>query len=148
MVRRLLLALLVVLTGCSDLNLEVWVYATLQEAMQAGAVERGGVPKGLPHGTTDIRVGHKLNSAAHWGTFTFPTGEADAVRGLIEPTEIHEGLDCHPPGRLEWWPRLLRTPIDFEAAKTTGLRFYRSRDGAVVYAIHWAGGKGYYWRED
>lgn len=148
MTRRAFIVLLAMVAGCSDLNLEVGVYATLPEAVQAGAVERGWVPAGLPHGTTDIKVGHKLDSTAHWGTFTFPTAEADALRGLIDPTEIHEGLDCHPPGRVEWWPRLLRTPIDFEAAKTTGLRFYRSRDGAVAYAIQWAQGKAYYWREN
>lgn len=146
--RRALLVLLVVFAGCSDLNLEVGVYATLQEATEAGAVERGWIPAGLPPGTTEIREGHKLDSVAHWGTFTFPTAEADVLRGLIDPAEIHEGLDCHPPGRLEWWPRVLRTPIDFEAAKTTGLRFYRSRNGADVYAIHWAQGRAYYWRQE
>lgn len=146
MIRRGALVLLVlVIAACSDIYLGV--YATLDEAKREGAVERGWVPAGLPSGTTDIREGHDLDTNERWGAFMFPTAQADTLRGLIDATELHAGIECDPPGRLEWWPRVLRTPIDFDAAKTTGLRFYRSRDRQLVYAIHWAQGRAYYWNE-
>jgi hypothetical protein len=60
--------------------------------------------------------------------------------------EITAGpLECDPPGRLEFWPRVLRTPIDLDKVRSTGFRLYRGRDGRQ-YAINWGQGRLYYWR--
>jgi hypothetical protein len=108
-------AALALLVACSAVRSESDVFATLQEARAAGAIERGWVPAGLPEKTTDLRDAH-VPSGTHWGLFSF-----------------------------EWWPRLLRTPIDVDTAHEIGLHLYMSRDARRVFAINWNQGKGYYW---
>ena len=41
-----------------------------------------------------------------------------------------------PPGRLEFWPRVLLSPVDVERVRSTGFRLYNGRD-ARTYAINW-----------
>ncbi len=138
-----LLAALVA-SACSDTY--VGVYATLEEARQAGAIARGWVPDGLPPSTTDIREGHDLDSAALWGTFTFPLSETARVRSLVGE-ELSAAPYCHPPGRLEWWPLALREPIDVSRLHAAGVRLYPARHGNLTYAINWAIGRAFYWKQ-
>lgn len=135
--------LTLVLVGCSDLRVKIGVYANLDEARKAGAVANGWVPDGLPPGATDLREGH-LPDGRHWGVFTFPSGDAAPLRALIG-SEVPTGtLSCEPPRRLEFWPRVLLSPVDVERVRLTGFRVYRAGDR--TYAINWGQGRAYYWR--
>jgi hypothetical protein len=103
------------------------------------------VPAALPADAADLREGH-LPDGRHWGVFTFTARDADAVRGLLGPEITATPPSCDPPGRLEWWPRLLNTPIDLEGVKSTGFRLYTERGGQRAFAINWGQGRAYYWR--
>ena len=133
-----------VLVGCSDLRVKMGIYANLDEARRAGAITSGWVPDSLPPGSADLREGH-MPDGRHWGVFSFPSAEDAAVRALLG-TEITTGtLACEPPGRLECWPRVLRSPVYVERVRSTGFRLYNGRD-ARTYAINWGQGRAYYWR--
>jgi hypothetical protein len=132
MLARRVTAMLIVLIvpGCSDLRVKEGIYANLDDAKSAGAIQAGWVPAGLPADAADLREGH-LPDGRHWGVFTFTPGDADAMRALL---------------RLEWWPRLLHTPIDLDRVKSTGFRVYTERGGQRAFAINWGQGRAYYWK--
>ena len=69
--------------GCRDTNVITESYATLQEAIDDGAVERGWVPRGLPPGAHEIREAHDLDSNRRWGLFNFPQEDAGALREIL-----------------------------------------------------------------
>ena len=94
--------------GAANLDVVTETYATLAEAQAAGAVDRGWLPRGLPPGTRELRVAHDLDSTRRWGLFNFPPEEGDALRALVGAEISFDGLACNPPGRIEWWPVLLR----------------------------------------
>lgn len=132
-----------VVAGCGGLRVQEGIYANLAEARDAGAIARGWVPQGLPSSTADLREGH-MPDGPHWGEFTFAAADGAAVRALLS-SEITAGpLNCNPPGRLEWWPRILRTPIEIDRVHTTDFQLYRGHDGSV-FAINWKTGRAYYW---
>lgn len=145
--RPVLTFLLVFVAGaCRDLDVVTESYATLEEAKNAGAIERGWVPDGLPPGTTELREAHDLDSNRHWGLFLFPQSESDALRRLLQPDEVSlAGRTIDIPGRVEWWPVLLRGRLDEEKVKSTGLRAYRSVRGDRLFLVNWQQGRGYYW---
>jgi hypothetical protein len=132
------------LAACGDLRVKMGIYANLDEARKAGALTAGWVPEGLPAGASDLREGH-LPNGRQWGAFTFPGAEEAALRALLG-AEITTGtLSCEPPGRLEFWPRVLHGPVDVERVRSTGFRLYSGRDSRT-YAINWGQGRAYYWR--
>jgi hypothetical protein len=137
-------AVLAAIAACSGVRSESDTFATVQEARAAGAIDRGWVPEGLPESATDLRDGHEP-SGTHWGRFSFPPDQAEALRAIVGAELTSSVPPCDPPGRFEWWPRMLRTPINLETAHLTGLRFYTSRDGRRTFAINWNQGQGYYW---
>jgi hypothetical protein len=139
------LLVLLVLVGCGDLRVKIGIYANLDEARKAGALAAGWVPEGLPSGASDLREGH-LPNGRHWGAFTFPGAEDGPVRALLG-TEITTGtLSCEPPGRLEFWPRVLHGAVDVERVRATGFKLYNGGRDARTYAINWGQGRAYYWR--
>lgn len=132
--------------GCRDLDVVTASYATLQEAQQAGAVERGWLPPGLPAGTFDIREAHSTDTNRRWGLFSFPPEGSSSLRRLLEPTEASlAGQVCDAPGRIEWWPVLLRGELDEERIRAAGLRPYRTTDGTLLVAVNWSQRRAYYW---
>jgi hypothetical protein len=133
--------------ACAGVRSESDVYATLAEAQAAGAVEAGWVPAGLPAETTDLRNGHTPDGS-HWGLFAFPPDRAEPLRALLG-SEITAGEPpaCDPPGRFEWWPRLLRSPMDAEKIRSAGLQAYRTADGRRTFVVNWRQGKAYYWHQ-
>ena len=134
--------------GCKNVDVLTETYATLAEAEAAGAVDRGWLPRGLPPGTRELRVAHDLDSPRRWGLFNFPPGEADALRAIMGPETPLDGLQCNPPGRIEWWPIQLRKQLDGERLKDAGLQGYSAKEGDLIFAVNWAQGRAYYWRQE
>lgn len=137
-------ALAIAVAGCESLRVQEGIYANLTEAQAAGAITHGWVPQGLPSSAADLREGH-MPDGRHWGEFTFAVADGTAVRALLTSEITAGSLECSPPGRLEWWPEILRTPIDIDRVHTTDYRLYRSHDESV-FAINWKTGRAYYWR--
>jgi len=134
--------------GCRDLDVITESYATLDEAVAAGAEARGWLPKGLPSGTRELRLAHDLDSNRRWGLFNFPPDEGDVLRRLIGPEISFDGLSPDPPRRIEWWPVLLRQQLDAERIKATGLRGYSAKETDLIFAVNWAQGRAYYWSRE
>lgn len=142
---RVALAALMVLCGCSDLRVKMEVFNTADDARRAGALSSAWMPAGIPQGASDLRSGH-LPDGRHWGVFAFQPADANTVRALTGEEITTGTVTCDPPGRLEFWPRLLRSSVDIERVRSTGFRVYRGTDGRT-YAINWGQGRAYYWRE-
>ena len=134
--------------GCKNIDVRTEAYATLAEAQAAGAVDRGWLPRGLPPGTRELRVAHDADSNRRWGLFDFPPEQGDALRTLVGPEISFDGLECNPPGRIEWWPILLRQRLDGERIKATSLQGYTAREGDLILAVNWAQGRAYYWSRE
>lgn len=141
---RLVLLTMLAIAGCSDLKVKMAVFNTADEARKGGAVTAGWVPDGVPIAATDLRAGY-MPDGRHWGVFAFRAGDDAAVRGLTREEITSGTLECRPPGRLEFWPRVLLTPVDVEQVRSTGFRIYRGVDGRT-YAINWGQGRAYYWK--
>ena len=137
------LPLLLALAGCSDLRVKMGIYQSVDEARAAGAIANRWVPDGLPSLTTDLREGH-MPDGRHWGAFSFPVTDPAPVRALLGPEITTGTMECRPPGRLDFWPRVLRSPVDVEHVRSTGFRLYTGGDR--IYAINWGQGRAYYWR--
>lgn len=132
--------------GCAGANTQTYVFATLEEARRSGAVEKGWVPEGLPPGTHDIRVAQLPGSSRHWGIVNFPRPEADGLKRLLQPDPVSlSGEHCDMPGRIEWWPGLLRGTLDDRQLAATGIQGYRARTGHLLFAVNWSQGRAYYW---
>jgi hypothetical protein len=133
-------------SACRDLEVVTASYANLGDAH--AAIEAGWIPRGLPPGSHDLREAHDLDSNRHWGLFSFPQAEAEALRSLLSREEVPVGgLSCDLPARIEWWPVLLRGPLDESRVRDTGLKAYRSRAGSLVYLVNWSQGRAYYWSD-
>ena len=141
-------ALLVTASACRDLDVVTESYATLNEAVAAGALQRGWLPGGLPAGTHEIRVAHDLDSARRWGLFNFPAAQGTALRSIVDREISLDGESCNPPRRIEWWPLLLRRNLDHGQISATGIRAYRGREGNLIFAVNWDQGRAYYWTEE
>lgn len=145
---RLAAALLagVVLGACAGPAVQTATYATLAEARTAGAIEKGWVPADLPDGAYELRAAYAIDGWERWGLFNFRPADAEALRRVLDPAEVPlNGTRMEIPGRIEWWPVILRGDLDAERIATTGLRAYRSRSGARVVAVNWNQGRAYYW---
>jgi hypothetical protein len=132
--------------ACAGIDAQTNSYATLAEARQAGAIANGWMPDGLPAGSHDIREGHVPGTRQRWGVINFPQSEDAALRALLQPEELSlDGQHCDVPGRVEWWPVILRGAIDGERLAATQLRAYRAKAGNLIVAVNWNQGRAYYW---
>jgi hypothetical protein len=137
---------LAVAAACSGINSQTNSFATLTEARQAGAIAQGWIPEGLPGGSYDLRAAHVPGTRQRWGIVNFPQPEADSLRALLRAEEISvDGLNAHTPGRIEWWPVVLRGNLDNRRIAATGLRNYQAKEGDLIFAVNWAQGRAYYW---
>lgn len=138
--------LLILATACSGIDAQTNAFATLEEARKAGAIANGWIPDGLPPGTHDIREGHVPGTPERWGIVNFPPSQEAALRALLQPEEIPvTGQRCEVPGRIEWWPVILRGTLDAERIAATQLRLYRARQSDVLFAVNWSQGRAYFW---
>lgn len=137
---------LIAAAACSTIDAQTNSFATLAEAVEAGAIAKGWMPAGLPPGSHDIRQGHVPGTPRRWGIIEFPQSENAALRALLEPRELPiDGQRCEIPGRVEWWPVILRGTLDGERLASTQLRAYRAREGNLIFAVNWNQGRAYFW---
>jgi hypothetical protein len=146
--RAAALAVLLIAAACRDLDVVTETYATLAEANAAGATDRGWLPKGLPAGAYEIRIAHDLDSNRRWGLFNFPRAEAEALRATLAEEISLADKTCSAPGRIEWWPVLLRDRLDHERIAATGLKAYSARASDLIVAVNWNQGRAYYWTKE
>ena len=133
--------------ACTSLNSQTYSFATLDEARAAGAMANGWVPEGLPASSHDIRIAQVPNTTQHWGIIDFPHTEEDSLRRLLRSDETSlDGEHCDMPGRIEWWPVVLRGTLDGASVAATGLHGYHSKSGDLLFAVNWKQGRAYYWR--
>ena len=136
------------LAACAGIQSQTNSFATLSEARQAGAIANGWIPEGLPPGSHDIREGHVPGTSQRWGLFEFPNTEASMLRALIEPQEIPaDGVGSDIPARIEWWPVMLRGPLDGPRLAATGTHVYRAKTGGLMFAVNWNQARAYYWSQ-
>ena len=143
---RLIVAVALIAAACSGIDAQTHAYATLAEAAEAGAITNGWIPPGLPPGSHDIREGHVPGTPQRWGIIEFPASENGTLRALLEPDELPlDGQRCEIPGRVEWWPVILRGTLNGERIASTQLRAYRAREGNLIFAVNWNQGRAYFW---
>jgi hypothetical protein len=138
----LLLAVAVTL-ACGDLRVKLVVFNSVDDARADGAIAAGWVPEAIPASASDLRIGY-MPDGRHWGVFAFRSADEPGVRGLARDEITSGTLTLDPPGRLEFWPRILRSSSTVEQVRSTGFRLYRGADGRT-YAINWGQGRVYYW---
>jgi len=139
-------ALIAFAAACSGVNSQTNSFATLAEARQAGAIAQGWIPDGLPSSSHDIREAHLPGTRQRWGIINFSQAEADSLRALLNADEISlDGQRADAPGRIEWWPIVLRGDLQGDRIAATGIRGYRSKDGQLLFAVNWNQGRAYYW---
>ena len=134
--------------ACADSSVHTATYATLAEARQAGAIDKGWVPGELPGQAYELRAAYDLDDAnRRWGLFNFRAEDHDALRAILAPGDVSiAGVVMDIPPRIEWWPVQLRGRLDEERILATGLQAHRSRDGSLIFLVNWKQGRGYYWR--
>jgi hypothetical protein len=132
--------------ACRNVDVDTESYATLAEAREAGAIDRGWMPTELPQGASDIRIAHDLRSKRRWGLFNFSETDVPALQALLQRDELSlEGQTLDVPGRIEWWPVQLRGSLDATRIHNTGLRAFRAHQGGLVFAVNWNQRRAYYW---
>ncbi len=140
------LVALCLFAGCAGLNSQTYAFATLDEARQAGAISSGWIPEGLPASSHDIRVAQLPGTPQHWGIINFARSDEGSLRALLQPGEVSlTGERCEMPGRIEWWPVILRGELDGNRLAATGLHGYRATSGHRLFAVNWDQGRAYYW---
>lgn len=147
--RRCLLAAVVLVLFGSCGETAGGQYATLPEAEARGAMDRGWVPRLLPPNATRIREAHDLDTNETWGTFDFTGGDETWVRGRLSEVnpDALAGRVVRAPERLGWWPTALRGTLQKDALQGTGLSFYQAtEEKRVIIAIDSAEGRAFYWR--
>jgi hypothetical protein len=133
----------VLLEGCSDLEVVTNTYATADEAR--AAVERGWIPAILPPGAHDIREAHDNAGARRWGLFSFREADAGFLRSRLGDEVNLSGVRADAPPRIEWWPILLRGPLEGERLTSTGLKGYPVSGQQLIVAVNWNQRRAYYW---
>ena len=138
--------LLLALAGCGNVDVQTDSFATMAEARQRGAVDRGWVPAFLPEHAYEIRAAYDTGGLRRWGIVNFRSEDAESVRRLLVPEEVSlDGWRMDIPARIEWWPIVLRNELDAGALTATGLRAYRNSTGDYVFVVNWKQGRAYYW---
>jgi hypothetical protein len=147
--RRLLVVCLAAAAArCSNIDVVTASYASRSEARASGAIDRGWIPAWIPESAEGIREAHDLDSNRRWGLFDFAPGEADAIRAALDPSSVSlTGIECGIPGRIEWWPLVLRGSLDAGKIRDAALEAYRTKAGSVIVVVNWKQGRAYYWAE-
>jgi hypothetical protein len=139
-------AAMLAVAGCRNADVVTNAYSTLEEARAAGAIAPDRMPDRLPSGSHDLREARDLDTRRRWGLFSFPSEQKDQLMAMLDAREIPlAGQSCDVPGRIEWWPVLLRGSLDDGQVRATGIRAYHSASGELIFAVNWNQGRAYYW---
>jgi hypothetical protein len=96
----------VISSSCDRLERQEKSFSSLDEATEAGAVERGIVPSWIPQHATDLRVGHDLDTNERWLRFTVPDDVAPGWHEKCSPTSASRVLPvlAKLAEDVKWWP--------------------------------------------
>ena len=144
--RALVACLALSVSQCSYVDVVTASYASRSDALQSGAIDRGWIPVWMPESAEDIREAHQLDTNRRWGLFNFAPGDGDRIRAALEaePFPLH-GVECEMPARVEWWPVVLRGPLDDNKIKSAALESYRAKTDKLLVVVNWKQGRVYYW---
>ena len=107
---------------CAGLNSQTYSFATLDEARQRRRDRERVGARGAAPGSHDIRVAQVPKTSQHWGIINFPRSEESSLRGLLQAEEAPLGGEhCDMPGRIEWWPVVLRGELDAQPRRRYGV---------------------------
>jgi hypothetical protein len=122
-------------------------YRSLEEARQAGALQRGWLPSFVPPGATAIRERHDIDTNEIWGTFHFTEGDELSLRQTLVPVEsqILEGRVI-TPGPVTWWPAALTGRLDGKALASSGFALFKDSNGYFA-AVDWRERRCFFWRK-
>ncbi len=134
----------VLLLACSE-NF-VSSYATVREAREAGAIQRGWVPASLPETATVIREAHDVDTNETWGAFKFPASDVKVLHAALVPIKPAGRHLRRPPTRIEWPSSLLGELTSNELGRA-GLELFEAQSGGFFFAVDWRSGAGFFWRE-
>ena len=101
----------------------------------------------MPPGSSDIRGAYNQDRSRRWGLFSFPQHQGESLRRVLSSEEIslaRTSIDI--PGRVEWWPVLLRGALNEDQIRAVGLRPYRSAKGELIFLVNWEQGRAYFWK--
>jgi hypothetical protein len=85
-------------------------YPTHAEAVAAGEVERGWLPRWVPPTATNIHLQRDLDTNEIWLRLSLPAASTSALRQALSPLSSEEtvGISWNRPcGMAQWWPRNL-----------------------------------------
>ena len=143
--RLILLAALVTAAGCGS-SVHTATFANAAEARDVGAMADGRVPDILPAAAFELRAAYDVDGPRRWGLFNFRPEQTAELRSMLTSDPVpFAGLDVDIPPRIEWWPVILRGPLDGERIDATGLQAYEARTGGLIVAVNWKQGRAYYW---
>ena len=101
-VKTLILILALFILSCDTRETS---YATMQDAIEHGAVKRGWIPGWLPDDAKSIREAHSLDT--NWVMIKFKlVGISDWIPIYNCPSLESDRVD-KPPKSYRWWPKLL-----------------------------------------
>ena len=133
---------LIAAAACAAIDAQTNSFATLAEARQAGAIANGWIPDGLPPGSHDIREGHVPGTPSDGASLTFRNRKTHrSGHCCSRKRSSTDGQRCEVPGRVEWWPIILRGTLDSERIAATQLRAYRAKNGNLMFAVNWNQGR-------
>jgi hypothetical protein len=132
--------LLSVFVGCSETFDSS--YDTLADAEQAGAFQRGWLPRCLPPTARSIRERHDIDTNRGWITLEFSPNDSLVFTGTLEriPASLVRHLGLPAPG-VRWWHPLLRRG-KLNTAGESGFQFFTvefrdSNDAGTVFINQW-----------
>jgi hypothetical protein len=135
--RVLLLSLTALLSGCLWETIDT-SYATHHEAVAAGQVEKGWIPRWVPTAAKDIREVHNLDTSASALSFWLPPGSVLQAPDGCEPISYRRTVGVS--FERSWWPSAdaLGENYTFSNCRPGATEYEfigRSVDGQHV--IHW-----------
>src|SRR6185295_11764325 len=104
------ICLLVLVSGCVEDEPPYRHYDRYEEAVTAGELQRGWLPRWVPDAASDIHLQGDIDTSEVWFRFRLPAqGNRPLQDTLVELSleEIRELLWRQPRGAKAWWPRNL-----------------------------------------
>lgn len=119
--------LIIVMSGC---EVRSEAYATLDEARERGAFDRGWLPNLIPKHATDIREVHRVDSRRVWGSFRFDPTYSSWQEKLQPGLGLRASISVEYPPRVDWWPRPLLGNLTKEDLEERGFEILRYENTA------------------